>query len=426
MLTITSILRRSHPFKLGALLFACAATVASAYEAPVIQSWKRGLCANKLSAADFKALQPGVSWWYNWFHNDNGMTPSGATMQFEPMIWNMGADRIEGARSYLGSHPKPRVLLVLNEPNLRGQGNIAPKEASEKWTAIVALAKSYNIPVVGPNMAIGAPANEVVKGFDPIQGKERNLSYMIDWLEAFFHYAGPSASQGIGLHAYGNIGELKWAVGEMYKKYHKPVWVTEFAEWNAQGNYGEADYMIQAVDFLERSPEVAGYAWFKERLTGGAKKMSLLGEDGKLTKLGELYVHMPSHDPRTFYPVPGRVAAVADTTMNEVGIEMTTDTDGWFNVSKIRPGSWMDYQLDVARAGAYTLTTRLSSAQPVTLRVMANDSTIATISVPSPQGGGNWQTITTSVTLPAGKQTLRVQSETSGVLLNWFEFTPAR
>jgi len=351
----------------SALAGLLASAVAGAEDSPA-PSRKRGVCANKLLPEDFAALQPGVSWWYNWFHDDHGTSSAGVA--FQPMIWTGAADRIAGARHYLESNPKPRMLMALNEPNLRGQANLAPKEAAAVWVEIARLAKEKGVLLVGPHMAIGAPGNEIVTGWDPIQNKERNLSYMVDFLDAFFHYVDPASVDGIGIHCYGNVGELKWAVGELYKKYGRPIWVTEFAQWDARDAYTEVEYMIEAVDFLERSPQVAGYAWFKERM-GKGNKMSLLAEEnGKLTKLGRLYVHMPVHDAAVFAPVPGRIEAEADTRMSGVSLEMTSDADGWFNVSRIDAGDWMDYQINVATAGTYTVAARLAGTSPVALRLL--------------------------------------------------------
>src|SRR5271155_952541 len=51
-----------------------------------IQSPKRGIPVNTMSAADFQAVAPGVSWYYNW-----GTTPltvpNGVAIEFIPMVW---------------------------------------------------------------------------------------------------------------------------------------------------------------------------------------------------------------------------------------------------------------------------------------------------------------------------------------------------
>lgn len=413
-------MKKSKKWIQGLLVAALAAGCAEAAPSPVVQSRKRGVCVNKLSAADFDALKPGVSWFYNWHHESADARPG---MDFQPMVWTGSADRIAGARRYLDSKPKPRMLMGINEPNLSGQANLNPQKAAEVWKELSRMAKAKGVPLTGPHMAINAPGNEIVRGFDPIQNKERNLSYMIDFLDAFFHYAGKDSTDGIGIHAYGNIWELKWAVGELHKKYGKPIWVSEFAEWGARDAKAEVAYMVEAVDFMERSPHVAGYAWFKERFDKGPNKMSLLErESGKLTRLGELYVHMPVHDEAVFYPVPGRVEAEADVRMNGVGLEPTGDADGWFHVHKIDAGDWMEYQLNVAAAGTYTLSARLAAGAPVALRVTQGGAELGRILVAKPQGAGRWETAATTVRLAAGRQTIRVECGSKDLALNWLEF----
>jgi hypothetical protein len=258
-------------------------------------------------------------------------------------------------------------------------------------------------------------------GFDPVQNKERNLSYMIDFLDAFFFYAGKDSVDGIGIHCYGNAGELKWAVGELYKKYGKPIWVTEFAQWGAKDAFAEVEYMMETVDFMERSPQVAGYAWFKERM-GKGNKMSLLAEEsGKLTKLGNLYVHMPVHDAAVFYPVPGRIEAEGDVRMSGVKLELTSDDDGWFNAGNIDAGDWMEYQLNVATAGTYTVNVRAVEGA-ATLRITQKGAELATVSVPKPEGEAKGATGKATIRLAAGRQTIRVEAVTGGFGLNWLEF----
>ncbi len=405
----------------GAAVAAVLAGVgAEAATAPVIQSRKRGVCVNKLSAEDSDVLKPGVSWFYNWHYESADARPG---MDYLPMVWTNSPDRIEGAKRYLDSKPKPRMLMGLNEPNLSGQANLNPEKAAEVWRELAGMAKAAGVPLTGPHMAINAPDKEIVKGYDPIQQKERNLSYMIDFLDAFFHHAGKDSTEGIGIHAYGNIWELKWAVGELHKKYGKPIWVTEFAEWRARDVNSEINYMIEAVDFMERAPHVAGYAWFKERFAKAPNKMSLLDvESGKLTRLGELYVHMPVHDPEVFYPVPGRVEAEADVRMNGVKIEMTSDDDGWFNAGNIDAGDWMEYQLNVATEGTYTVNVRAVEGA-ATLRIAQNGAELAKVSVPKPEGDVKGATGKATIRLAAGRQTIRVEAVTGGFGLNWLEFS---
>jgi hypothetical protein len=75
-----------------------------------------------------------------------------------------------------------------------------------------------------------------------------------------------------------------------------PVWVTEYAQWNSPTMEASRKYLVEATDFLERTPYVAGYAWFKERVKGNLNISLLEPESGKLSPLGETYVSLPAHD----------------------------------------------------------------------------------------------------------------------------------
>src|ERR1700722_14145178 len=71
-----------------------------------VQSLKRGIPVNTMSAADFQAVAPGVSWYYNW-----GTTPltvpAGVTMQFIPMVWNGSSGFQTTLSAYLADGNKP-------------------------------------------------------------------------------------------------------------------------------------------------------------------------------------------------------------------------------------------------------------------------------------------------------------------------------
>src|ERR1043165_10050756 len=45
-----------------------------------VPSKKRGICANKLSAEDFRAFAPAVTWYYNWHYKTDHVPPSDVKM----------------------------------------------------------------------------------------------------------------------------------------------------------------------------------------------------------------------------------------------------------------------------------------------------------------------------------------------------------
>ena len=84
---------RSSRITVAASALAVAVSSASAavqvYDAEAaVQSPKRGVAVGgSLNASDFTALNPGVSWWYNWSPTPNQTVPANAGMTFFPEVW---------------------------------------------------------------------------------------------------------------------------------------------------------------------------------------------------------------------------------------------------------------------------------------------------------------------------------------------------
>ncbi|MGH8046223.1 MAG: glycosyl hydrolase, partial [Chthoniobacterales bacterium] len=179
-----------------------------------VPSKKRGICMNNMSAADFRALAPGVTWFYNWHFKSDSLPPAGVKMTFIPMVWGNRADALAALPAILaGANPKPPVVFAINEPNLKGQAFIPPKVTAEVFKKVAAIAAPFNVPVVGPHMAIGSGADSSIKAMDPLTNKVETYTFMVPFLKAFFHYMGATKVAAIGVHSYGNIGELKWSAG---------------------------------------------------------------------------------------------------------------------------------------------------------------------------------------------------------------------
>lgn len=122
--------------------------------------------------------------------------------------------------------------------------------------------------------------------------------------------------------------------------------------------------------------------------------------------------------------VPGIVQAENYSQQSGVLKETTKDTGGGQNVGWIDTGDWMDYDVNVITAGTYTVQYRVSSPSNVGKIQLKKGSTIlATTAVPATGGWQTWQTVTATVSLSAGPQTLRLQAATGGFNLNWIQFT---
>src|SRR5206468_5718419 len=79
-------------------------------------------------------------------------------------------------------------------------------------------------------------------------------------------------------------------------------------------------------------------------------------------------------------------------------------------------------------AGTYTVNLRLSALLSGGQLVIKNaaGSVLSTVNIPSTGGFDTWQTVSTSIALAAGAQTIRVQSSSGiGWGFNWLEIAAA-
>ncbi|MCK9685057.1 glycosyl hydrolase [Scleromatobacter humisilvae] len=257
-----------------------------------VKSAKRGVAYDFASLADLQALSTGVSWWYNWATRPNNALPANAALQasmdYLPMLWNASYDA-PSVEAFIKANADIKYLLVLNEPNLVDQADMSPSQAAAAWPGYEAVAAATGAKIVGPAITWGT-----MPGFsDPVV-----------WLDAFI--AAYQAANGgrspqidyIAFHwyDYGLADQL-----DRLKKYGKPFWVTEMANWhNGDGSAAidtlakQQAQMTDMVATCESRPDVFRYAWFTGRWASDAHFTSLLGANpGDLTDLGRLYLTLP-------------------------------------------------------------------------------------------------------------------------------------
>lgn len=130
----------------------------------------------------------------------------------------------------------------------------------------------------------------------------------------------------------------------------------------------------------------------------------------------------PTPPPGGYQTVPGKIQAESYTTSN--GVALFTSGAGDVYVGNTLPGNGMNYSLNVQTAGYYQIVLRVaapSSDRQFELR-NASGSTLAAVKFNDTGGWENWITVTTTVSLPAGNQSLRVHSLTEGWNMDWLDF----
>jgi Carbohydrate binding module (family 6)/Beta-1,3-glucanase len=135
------------------------------------------------------------------------------------------------------------------------------------------------------------------------------------------------------------------------------------------------------------------------------------------------------------YDTGGQGTAYSVTAVNGSGnsyrsdgvdLEATTDSGGGYDLGWTGAGQWFKYTVNVATAGSYTVGLRLAAPGAVTdalhIANAAGTSLSGNVNAPATGGYQTWTTVNTTVTLPAGQQTLTVDQDSAGWNINYLTF----
>ena len=127
------------------------------------------------------------------------------------------------------------------------------------------------------------------------------------------------------------------------------------------------------------------------------------------------------------YDTGGQGVAYNVTSVNGTGnsyrpdgvdLEACTDTGCGDDIGWTATDQWFKYTVNAASARSYTVTLRLASPSGVTDGLHIASSSGANLSgninVPATGGWQTWATVTATVTLPAGQQTLTIDQDNGG------------
>lgn len=387
------------------------------------KSDKRGIAYGKHSIADMEAISGNVSWWYNWYHapeNAVALVYQNYGMDFVPMAWN-GSFNETQMRAFYASHPEAKYLLAFNEPNFTTQANMKPSQVAAIWPKLEKIAKDFGLKIVAPAV------NYTDK---PVTENGVTFTDPIVYLDAFFAACPNCQVDYIAVHNYMCYTTALASDIARYKKYKRPIWLTEFACWDQPTITldMQKSYLLGAIDYLESDTSVFRYSWFAAgNRTGAYPYLDLFkSQSGQLTDLGKLYLSFnPVHDTASYAVIPARLEAENYTTMSGINIEATKDVSGSANVGWIDANDWLEYYIDVPAAGDYNVFFRLSANTSTNLAIRENGILLQTLQISSTGGWQNWKTLKTDVALTAGKHKLQIYTGKGQFNLNWLEITTA-
>ena len=386
------------------------------YETLQQKSAKRGVSFNfgQLPDNDIPLLGPACSWSYNWgsgtssqafdlFH-DYGM-------DFCPMAWNANWNE-DTFRQFKAAHPECEYLLAYNEPNLTDQANMIPSVAAEDWPRLVAIARELNMKLIAPAMNYGT-----LQGYhDPWK-----------WYDEFFSQPGVSLDDvdGIALHCYMGSAQAMKDFVDKFRKYGKPIWLTEFCNWanNSISADMQLKYMVEAINLLEADDHVFRYAWFIPRGHGENQCHNSLLSGQKpfgLTDLGKVFVNMSTQD-KTLWYEPDQVIPAEHYTgvTGNVHLALCTDETGILELTDLNQSTTVEYQIELPEESTYMLELRYYTYYECPLRVSLDGKSLGLLELENTDY--IWKNRYVDIPLPAGKHTISFTGTTAfPVALNWF------
>ena len=296
---------------------------------------------------------------------------------------------------------------------------MTPSQAAAAWPRLEKIARDFGLKIVGP---------AVNYADQPVTENGITFTNPIAYLDAFFAACPDCQVDYIAVHNYMCYAGALSSDIQRYKKYKKPIWLTEFACWDQPTITlaMQKDYMMGAIDYLEGDTTIFRYSWFTGRMGTRYPYLELFStQSGQLTELGQLYVNFnPIHDPNSYSPIPSRLEAENYSSMAGISIQATSDVSGFYNAGWIDANDWLEFNVEVPAEEDYTVYFRIASNAATTLDLRENNVTLKTLQVPSSGGWQNWKTLQTTVHLTAGKHKLRVFTNRGQFNLNWIELTP--
>jgi hypothetical protein len=223
-----------------------------------------------------KALgDSGASWYFNWAAAP-GKLAAPAGVEFVPMIWGEASvtkSNLDKAKA------SGTVLLGFNEPDLAGQANMTVEKALDLWPQLQAT----GLRLGSPAPAWGAA--DAGRWFDRFMQGVADKGYRVDFIA--LHWYGSDFSAAA-------TGQLKSYLQAVYNRYHKPIWLTEYALINFSGGTKyptqaqQAAFATNSVQMLEDLPFIERYAWFALPATDGSGT-GLYQPGGTATGVGSAY-----------------------------------------------------------------------------------------------------------------------------------------
>ena len=241
---------------------------------------KKGVGAWPFRGVRSALAKSGASWYYTWTVDHRGITtPPGVA--FVPMIWGPGSVTVRYLR--LVRH-EGHVLLTFNEPDLAQESDMTVTEALRLWPRLMATGMRLGSPAVVAGAAI--PGGWL----DRFMSRVAHRHYRVNFIT--LHWYGGDFSTSAA------VAELKSYLQAVWDRYHKAIWLTEFALWRFNPSVlpsprRQAAFVTAATSMLRRLPYVWRYAWYALPTGRGDGSTGLFRPGAVPTAAGDAFEKVP-------------------------------------------------------------------------------------------------------------------------------------
>jgi hypothetical protein len=237
----------------------------------------KGVAVWTFSGVNRALSKSGASWYYTWATGHSGIkTPRGTS--FVPMIWGAGSVT---AANLAQVKREGHYLLGFNEPDNSGQANMSASQALSLWPRLMATGMTLGSP------AVAAGAATPGGWLDQFMSGAKSRGYRVNFITVHW-YGGNFATAAA-------VSELKSYIQAIHARYHKPIWLTEFAlmRFGATTTFPsprqQAAFLTAATTMLQHLSYVQRYAWFALPASAGDGSAGLFRRGALATRTGRAF-----------------------------------------------------------------------------------------------------------------------------------------
>jgi RNA polymerase sigma factor (sigma-70 family) len=248
---------------------------------PVVSSRRKGAAVWSFPGMSDALSRSGAGWYYTWSTAHPGIAASGGA-DFVPMIWGAKSVTAQALSEAKAAGP---CLLGFNEPDMSAQADMTVDQALDLWPQLQSTGSTLGSP------AVAYGGDQAGGWLDRFMSGAQQRGYRVDFI-ALHWYGGDFRTEAA-------VEQLRGYLSAVYERYHKPIWLTEFAliDFSQGTRYPtdteQAAFLTGATKMLAGLPYLQRYAWFGLGTDESGPGTTLFRSNSVLTPEGTAFRSAP-------------------------------------------------------------------------------------------------------------------------------------